>query len=160
MIGGLKTPAMGVRYQQAIARDVNLSREDVGLAVLAATDGLPIGSYYEGEHALPIYLKSVDALGERPGRLNNVPVWSMVPSTNGIGLATVRELMTGMLSESHGFYNGLSVLFRLIRLVLVLMLDGKFRWFAVIMDNVLFLHSVIMYRNILQRQPGIVCYPK
>lgn len=90
-----------VRYQQAIARDVNLSREDVGLAVLAATDGLPIGSYYEGEHALPIYLKSVDALGERPGRLNNVPVWSMVPSTNGIGLATVRELMTGMLSESQ-----------------------------------------------------------
>lgn len=98
---GPETPAMGVRYQQAIARDVNLSREDVGLAVLAATDGLPIGSYYEGEHALPIYLKSVDALGERPGRLNNVPVWSMVPSTNGIGLATVRELMTGMLSESQ-----------------------------------------------------------
>ena len=98
---GPETPAMGVRYQQAIARDVNLSREDVGLAVLAATDGLPIGSYYEGEHALPIYLKSVDALGERPARLNNVPVWSMVPSTNGIGLSTVRELMTGMLSEGQ-----------------------------------------------------------
>ena len=35
---GPETPAMNVLYQQAIARDVNLSREDVGLALLAATD--------------------------------------------------------------------------------------------------------------------------
>ncbi len=88
---GPETPAMNVLYQQAIARDVNLSREDVGLALLAATDGLPVGSYYEGEHDLPIYLKSVDGRGERPERLSNVPVWSMVPSTNGIGMETVKE---------------------------------------------------------------------
>lgn len=86
-----------VDYQQQTARDVNLSREDVGLAVLAATDGLPIGSYYEGEHPLPIYLKSVNDQGQRPGQIGNVPVWSMVPSTNGIGLGTVKELMTGMI---------------------------------------------------------------
>ena len=67
------------------------------MAVLAATDGLPIGSYYEGEHPLPIYLKSVNDQGQRPGQIGNVPVWSMVPSTNGIGLGTVKELMTGMI---------------------------------------------------------------
>ena len=94
---GPETPAMRVDYQQQTARDVNLSREDVGLAVLAATDGLPIGSYYEGEHPLPIYLKSVNDQGQRPGQIGNVPVWSMVPSTNGIGLGTVKELMTGMI---------------------------------------------------------------
>ncbi|MDE6450766.1 MAG: efflux RND transporter permease subunit, partial [Odoribacter sp.] len=98
---GPETPVMDVRYQQAIARDVNLSREDVGLALLAATDGLPVGSYYEGEHVLPIYLKSVNASGERPDWLGNVPVWSMVPSVNGLGLETVKELMTGMIDEEQ-----------------------------------------------------------
>ena len=96
---GPETPALGVRYQQQIARDANLTREDVGLAILAATDGLPIGSYYEGEHALPIYLKSVDNQGERLQQINNVPVWSMLPSVNGMGMETVKELMTGMISE-------------------------------------------------------------
>lgn len=96
---GPETPALDVQYRQQIARDVNLSREDVGLAVLAATDGLPVGSYYEGEHALPIYLKSVDVRGQRIGQINNVPVWSMVPSTNGIGLETIKEAMQGMISE-------------------------------------------------------------
>jgi len=98
---GPETPVMDVQYQQAIARDVNLSREDVGLALLAATDGLPVGSYYEGEHALPIYLKSVDATGKRLDRLNNIPVWSMVPSVNGLGMETLKELMTGMMTEDE-----------------------------------------------------------
>lgn len=96
---GPETPALSVEYEQAIARDVNLSREDVGLALLSATDGLPVGSYYEGEHALPIYLKSVNMKGERPNYINNVPVWSMLPSTNGINLETVKEVAGGMVSE-------------------------------------------------------------
>lgn len=98
---GPETPAMDVRYQQSLARDVNLTRQDVGLALLAATDGMPVGAYYEGEHALPIYFKSVDAFGKRLERLGNVPVWSMIPSANGIGIETVRELMTGMLDEDQ-----------------------------------------------------------
>ena len=96
---GTETPALNVRYQQQLARDVNLSREDVGLALLAATEGMPIGSYYEGEHPLPIYLKSVDAGGQRPEQINGVPVWSMVPSTNGISMETLKEITTGMVTE-------------------------------------------------------------
>lgn len=95
---GPETPAFQVQYRQAIARDVNLSRQDVSLALLAATEGLPIGSYYEGEHDLPIYLKSVDTEGSRPERIDNVPVWSMVPSTNGLNLQTVQDVMKGMIS--------------------------------------------------------------
>lgn len=96
---GPLTPALDVRYYQQIARAANISREDVSLALLAATEGLPVGSYYEGEHALPIYIKSVDEKNERPAQLRNVPVWSMVPSTNGLSIETVKELMTGMISE-------------------------------------------------------------
>lgn len=98
---GPETPAMEVQYCQQIARDVNLTREDVGLALLAATDGLPIGAYYEGEHALPIYLRSVNNQGTRLEQINNVPVWSMVPSTNGMNMETVKELMTGMIGQEQ-----------------------------------------------------------
>lgn len=98
---GPLTPALDVRYYQPIARVANISRQDVSLALLAATEGLPVGAYYEGEHDLPIYIKSVDSEGERPGQLENVPVWSLVPSTNGLGLGRVRELMQGMITPDE-----------------------------------------------------------
>ena len=98
---GPMTPVLNVNYHQPIARVANLSREDVGLALLATTDGLPVGSYYEGEHDLPIYIKSMGEDGLRPGRLNNVPVWSLVPSTNVLNLETVKELMMGMISTDE-----------------------------------------------------------
>lgn len=96
---GPHTPVLNVEYHQQIARIANLSRQDVSLALLAATEGLPVGSYYEGEHALPLYIKSVGEDGKQPEQIANVPVWSMVPSTNGLGVETVKELMTGMISE-------------------------------------------------------------
>jgi len=98
---GDETPAMNVRYTQENARNVNLSRGDVSMALLTATDGLPIASYYEGEHLLPIYFRSVDALNKRPEQLNTLPIWSMLPSTNGIDMGTVKELMTGALDEEQ-----------------------------------------------------------
>lgn len=97
---GPMTPVLDVKYHQQIARISGLSREDVSLALLAATEGLPIGSYYEGDHDLPIYIKSVNRKGERPEQINNVPVWSLTPSVNGLSMQMVRELMTGMVSEN------------------------------------------------------------
>lgn len=96
---GPETPALSVDYHQPIARVAGLSREDVGLALLAATDGLPVGTYYEGDHPMPIYIKSVDKQGKRPGKIDNVQVWSMAPSTNALNMETVKELMSGMISE-------------------------------------------------------------
>ena len=98
---GDETPEMNVKYTQENACNLNLSRGDVGLALLAATDGLPIASYYEGEHMLPIYFRSVNAMNKRSEQLNTLPVWSMQPSTNGINMGTVRELMTGALDEEQ-----------------------------------------------------------
>ena len=98
---GPETPVLDVRYHQQIAREAGLSRQDVSLALLAATEGLPIGSYYEGEHDLPIYIKSVNDRGERPERIDNIPVWSLTPSLNGLNMETIRELMLGMISEDE-----------------------------------------------------------
>lgn len=98
---GPMTPALDVKYHQQIARVAGLSRQDVSLALLAATEGLPVGSYYEGEHDLPLYIKSVNRKGERPEHINNVPVWSLMPSLNGISMETVQELMSGMITEDE-----------------------------------------------------------
>lgn len=98
---GPETPVLDIEYQQQIARIAGLSREDVSLAVLAATEGLPVGVYYQGEHALPVYMKSVGAGGKRLGQIGNVPVWSMVPSANALNMETVKELMLGMVSEEE-----------------------------------------------------------
>lgn len=98
---GPETPALNIRYHQPIARVAGLTRQDVGLALTAATEGLPVGTYYEGEHGLPIYIKSVDNQGERLGEINNIPVWSMTPSLDAIDLQTAKELMAGMITEEE-----------------------------------------------------------
>lgn len=92
-------PALMVDYYQPIARKAGLSRTDVGLSLLSATDGLPVGAYYEGTTAMPIYIKSVDNQGEELESLENIPVWSVLPSLSGLNAEAVKGLMTGTLKK-------------------------------------------------------------
>lgn len=92
-------PVLSVEYDQPIARMVGLSRTDIGMSMLSATDGLPVGAYYEGTHALPLYLKSVDHRRENVGMLNNIPVWSMLPSVSGLNGDVLKGLLTGMVKS-------------------------------------------------------------
>lgn len=91
-------PTLMVNYYQPIARAIGLSRTDVGLSMLSATDGMPIGSYYEGAHAKPIYLKSLDSKGGKVEALDNIPVWSMLPSTAALNEETLKGLLMGITS--------------------------------------------------------------
>lgn len=90
-------PVLTVDYYQPVARTAGLSRSDIGISMLSATDGLPVGSYYEGTHSLPLYIKSVDTKGEKPGTLNTIPVWSMMPSTAVLNSESVKGLLMGTL---------------------------------------------------------------
>ncbi len=92
-------PVLSVEYDQPIARMVGLSRTDIGMSMLSATDGLPVGAYYEGTHALPLYLKSVDHRRENVGMLNNIPVWSMLPSVSGLNGDVLKGLLTGTVKS-------------------------------------------------------------
>jgi len=92
-------PVLSVEYDQPIARTVGLSRTDIGMSMLSATDGLPVGAYYEGTHALPLYLKSVDHRRENVGMLNNIPVWSMLPSVSGLNGDVLKGLLTGTVKS-------------------------------------------------------------
>ncbi|MGL5682158.1 MAG: efflux RND transporter permease subunit [Marinifilaceae bacterium] len=96
---GPETPGFMVDYNQANARRVNLSREDVSMALLSSTYGLPMGTFYDGYHALPITLKCVMHDGQPMKQLNNVPVWSKVPNLNGLSLHNAQLLMQGAISK-------------------------------------------------------------
>ncbi|TAJ15640.1 efflux RND transporter permease subunit [Marinilabiliaceae bacterium JC017] len=95
------TPSLLADYYQPLARQAGLSRTDVGLALMAATDGLPVGNYYEGTHSLPIYLKSTGFDGTPADNLDNVPVWPMLPSTNMFTEDNLKGLVAGMVSPEE-----------------------------------------------------------
>lgn len=92
-------PVLMVDYYQPIARKAGLTRSDVGLSLMAATDGLPVGSYYEGTTSMPIYIKSVDNKGEQLGSLDNTPVWSVLPSLGGLNAETIKGLLLGTIKK-------------------------------------------------------------
>ena len=95
----LRVPVMMVDYYQPIARQAGLSRTDGGLSLLSATEGLPVGSYYEGTTAMPIYIKSVDNRGEEPEGLENIPVWSVLPSLGGLNAETIKGMLLGTVKK-------------------------------------------------------------
>lgn len=100
-------PVLSVEYDQPLARTVGLSRTDIGMSVLSAMDGLPVGAYYEGTHALPLYLKSVDYQREKVGVLNNIPVWSMLPSASVLSGEVLKGLLTGTVKSEDLLRNAI-----------------------------------------------------
>ncbi|MCR9011063.1 efflux RND transporter permease subunit [Gabonibacter chumensis] len=89
-------PVLMVNYYQPIARSAGLSRSDVGLSMLSATDGLPVGAYYEGTRSLPLYMKSRNSRGEKVEALDNIPVWSVMPSA--LNEESLKGLLMGTTS--------------------------------------------------------------
>jgi multidrug efflux pump subunit AcrB len=94
-----KTPALTVDYNQPVARGVGLSRQDVALSVLSVAGGIPASVFYDGSRRQNIYLKCVDKDGKPIESLENTPVFSLIPSLDGVSRQTLQGLMTGALSE-------------------------------------------------------------
>ena len=105
-----QTPVLMVDYNQPIARNVGLSRQDVGLSLLSATDGIPASAFYDNNHKQTIYLKSVNSNGKPIESLQNSSVFSMLPSIGSLN----RELLQGVLT---GAYTEEDVLDELMRTV-------------------------------------------
>ncbi len=96
-----KVPGLMVDYNQPIARNIGLSRQDVALSLLTATGGIPVSSFYSGDYKQNIYLKSVDKDGKPVEALENISVFSMMPSFSGLNKQTIQGLMTGVISEEE-----------------------------------------------------------
>lgn len=94
-----ETPSLMIDYAQPIARNLGLTRSDVGISVLSSTGGIPTGVFFEGHHPQTIYLKCVNAQGEPVESLENTPVFSMIPPLQQLDKRTLEGLITGSVSE-------------------------------------------------------------
>lgn len=92
-------PSLLIDYNQPIARNIGLTREDIGLSVLSATGGIPSGVYYNGDRRNNIYLKSVNNQQEPIEGLQNTPVFSLIPPIQNFSVKTIEGLATGSLKE-------------------------------------------------------------
>ena len=72
---------LSVDYDQASARALGMSRTDVATSLLAATGGIPIGTFYEGIYANTVYLKCLDADGTDIGDLSNAQIFNLLHET-------------------------------------------------------------------------------
>ena len=48
---------------------------------------------------MPIYIKSVDNEGEETAALENIPVWSVLPSLTGLDGETIKGLLMGTVKK-------------------------------------------------------------
>ncbi|MFR9602701.1 MAG: efflux RND transporter permease subunit [Rikenellaceae bacterium] len=94
-----KTPLLEVDYNQAVAREIGLNRQDIALSLLASTDGLPTSRIYDGADSQTIVVKCVDKDGERIDDLESAPIFPMIPSTNALSAETIQGLMSGAISS-------------------------------------------------------------
>ncbi|MFI3288456.1 MAG: efflux RND transporter permease subunit [Rikenellaceae bacterium] len=94
-----KVPMLEVDYNQPTARALGLSRQDVGLSLLASTEGLPVESIYSGAVSQSIVVKCVDRDGNPIEALEIAPIFSMLPSLSVLNEETARGLMTGAVSK-------------------------------------------------------------
>lgn len=95
-----KVATLEVDYDQSKARTIGLSRSDVGLSLLASTDGIPVNTIYDGNVAQTLLVKCVDKNGRPIESLETSPVFPLLPSIKGLNKATITSLMTGAISES------------------------------------------------------------
>lgn len=96
-----KVPVLMVDYNQPVARSIGLTRQDVGLSIMSATDGIPTGVFYDGIESKTITVKCVDKDGKPIESIEHTPVFSMIPSLTGIDRQTLQGLMTGAVTEEE-----------------------------------------------------------
>lgn len=70
--------ALIAEYVQQNALRAGIERGDVANALLAATDGMPVGLLNDQERMIPLNLQVRNADGSRIGNLSTIPVWSMM----------------------------------------------------------------------------------
>ena len=85
--------AFVAEYVEQDALRSGVSRSDAGNALLAATDGMPIGVIHDQEKMLTINLQVRNNDGSRITDLNDIPVWSMMNIR--LGNEDITSLLSG-----------------------------------------------------------------
>ncbi|SFE75940.1 efflux RND transporter permease subunit [Sunxiuqinia elliptica] len=70
-----KTPYIHVDYKQNEATHFRAERQDVGLAILMANQGIPISRYFEEDYEIPVQFKVTNQDKQNLNNLKHIPVW-------------------------------------------------------------------------------------
>lgn len=70
-----KTKKIVPEYSAYKAQLLGLTRKDMGNSILIATNGMPVGSFYEGDKQLPVILKTSKNITANKEGLMNIPIW-------------------------------------------------------------------------------------
>ncbi len=85
-----KTKKIVADYSQPLARKVGVSRSDISNSMLAATEGLPIGEFYQGDESLPMKLRTVGSDGSPIADIKDIPIWSL-----GLPHVPIKQILQG-----------------------------------------------------------------
>lgn len=77
-------------YAPEKARPLNISRSSMASALSVASEGMPVGVYYEDDTQLPMLLKLEPSLSENPSDIGSVPVWGNY-SENSVPLGQITD---------------------------------------------------------------------
>lgn len=105
-----KVPYLEVKYNQTVARELGLSRQDMAISLLASTEGMPTDVIYDGIDRRSIIIKCVDENGEKIESLETSPIFSMMPSLGGINKETIYGLINGSVTEEDFIANALATI--------------------------------------------------
>lgn len=72
---GNKVKNLAPVYAPEKARPLNISRSSMASALSIASEGRPVGVFYEDDTQLPMILKLEPSLSEYPSNIGSVPVW-------------------------------------------------------------------------------------
>lgn len=97
-------------YVQQDALRSGIGRSDVANALLAATDGMPVGILNDQERMVTLNLQVRNADGSRISNLENIPVWSTM------NLHLSNDELTGALSGGHAMSDLQDKMFRAVPL--------------------------------------------
>lgn len=77
-------PTLHIDYNQSSARNKGISRTDVAFSLMSATDGLPVGSFYDGVDNYNMYINIADAQGNAITDIDQATLFGMLPDFNGL----------------------------------------------------------------------------
>ena len=98
---GERVPMLTVDYDQARARSKNISRSDIGFSMMAATDGLPVGGFYDGSNHHNIYVNVTDANHQVIDDLDNATVFGMIPNISNLSSLFSKEGLITIASSGN-----------------------------------------------------------
>jgi multidrug efflux pump subunit AcrB len=97
-----QVPVLSVEYDQPAARTTGLSRADVATSILAYAGGIPIETFFDGIHSEGIVLKCTDAQGNDIDRIDNVPVFGILPNLNNLlNRSTIQKFVSGTIKKEQ-----------------------------------------------------------